>query len=38
MVETEMERTDQLLYQMIPREVADQLRSGVSTDHTCSVR
>ncbi|XP_074659880.1 soluble guanylate cyclase gcy-31-like isoform X2 [Tubulanus polymorphus] len=31
----EMKRTDQLLYQMIPRSVADRLRKGVDPVETC---
>ena len=37
-LDEEMKRTDQLLYQMIPRTVADRLRKGEPALNTCEVR
>ncbi|XP_049522773.1 LOW QUALITY PROTEIN: soluble guanylate cyclase 88E-like [Dermacentor silvarum] len=34
-LDIEMKRTDELLYQMIPKTVADQLRSGETSVNTC---
>ncbi|CAN8004282.1 unnamed protein product, partial [Ixodes pacificus] len=34
-LDIEMKRTDELLYQMIPKAVADQLRSGETSVNTC---
>ncbi|XP_064635394.1 soluble guanylate cyclase 88E-like isoform X2 [Lineus longissimus] len=34
-LDMEMKRTDQLLYQMIPKSVADRLRSGEAAMNTC---
>nr|XP_037277810.1 soluble guanylate cyclase 88E-like isoform X1 [Rhipicephalus microplus] len=34
-LDVEMKRTDELLYQMIPKTVADQLRSGETSVNTC---
>ena len=36
-LDTEMKRTDQLLYQMIPKAVADRLRQGEPAMNTCQV-
>lgn len=36
-LDTEMKRTDSLLYQMIPKQVADRLRSGEPAISTCEV-
>ncbi|KAH7968612.1 hypothetical protein HPB52_010124 [Rhipicephalus sanguineus] len=36
-LDVEMKRTDELLYQMIPKTVADQLRSGETSVNTCQV-
>ena len=36
-LDEEMKRTDQLLYQMIPRTVADRLRKGEPALNTCEV-
>ena len=36
-LDTEMKRTDQLLYQMIPKSVADRLRRGEAAMATCEV-
>ena len=36
-LDQEMKRTDQLLYQMIPKQVADRLRSGEPSVSTCEV-
>lgn len=33
-----MRRTDELLYQMIPRTIADRLRAGEPAVETCQVR
>lgn len=33
----EMKRTDSLLYQMIPKTVADRLRKGEAAVNTCEV-
>ena len=33
-----MKRTDQLLYQMIPKAVADRLRQGEPAMNTCQVK
>ena len=33
----ERQRTDQLLYQLLPKTVADQLRKGTSAVATCEV-
>ena len=37
-VDEEMRRTDELLYQMIPRTIADRLRAGEAAVNTCQVR
>ena len=37
MLDDEMKRTDALLYQMIPKPVADRLRSGEPSVDTCQV-
>lgn len=37
-LDAEMKRTDSLLYQMIPKQVADRLRSGEPAISTCEVR
>lgn len=37
-LDAEMRKTDQLLYQMIPKSVADRLRSGEPSVSTCEVR
>ena len=37
-MDREMQRTDELLYQMIPKSVADRLRKGESAMSTCQVR
>lgn len=36
-LDMEMKKTDQLLYQMIPKTVADRLRSGEPAVSTCEV-
>ena len=36
-LDKEMQKTDKLLYSMIPRTVADRLRSGDLTVNTCEV-
>ena len=36
-LDEEMRRTDSLLYQMIPRSVADRLRKGEPALNTCEV-
>ncbi|XP_046748262.1 soluble guanylate cyclase 88E isoform X4 [Diprion similis] len=36
-LDAEMKRTDELLYQMIPKQVADRLRNGESPIDTCEV-
>ena len=37
-LDQEMKKTDQLLYQMIPKKVADRLRSGEPAMNLCEVR
>ena len=37
-LDAEMKRTDSLLYQMIPKQVADRLRRGEPAITTCQVR
>ncbi|MEW8486581.1 MAG: hypothetical protein AB2705_15480 [Candidatus Thiodiazotropha sp.] len=37
-LDAEMKRTDSLLYQMIPKPVADRLRRGEPAISTCEVR
>jgi guanylate cyclase len=34
----EMKKTDLLLYQMIPKKIADRLRSGEKAENLCEVR
>lgn len=36
-LDVEMKRTDQLLYQMIPKKIADRLRSGEPVMNLCEV-
>jgi len=36
-LDEEMRRTDELLYQMIPKQVADRLRRGENPIDTCEV-
>lgn len=36
-LDDEMRRTDELLYQMIPKQVADRLRNGENPIDTCEV-
>ncbi|XP_071955828.1 soluble guanylate cyclase 88E-like [Antedon mediterranea] len=36
-LDIEMKKTDSLLYQMIPKTVADKLRSGVPSTNTCEI-
>ena len=36
-LDIEMKRTDELLYQMIPKQVADRLRRGEAAVDTCQV-
>ncbi len=36
-LDIEMKRTDSLLYQMIPKAVADRLRNGEPAVNTCEV-
>jgi guanylate cyclase, other len=36
-LDVEMKKTDQLLYQMIPRKIADRLRLGESLMNMCEV-
>lgn len=38
LLDQEMKRTDELLYQMIPKQVADRLRRGENPIDTCEVR
>ena len=38
LLDDEMRRTDELLYQMIPKEVANRLRRGTNPVDTCEVR
>jgi guanylate cyclase len=37
-LDEEMRRTDELLYQMIPKQVADRIRRGENPVDTCKVR
>lgn len=37
-LDVEMKKTDLLLYQMIPKKIADQLRSGEKAASLCEVR
>ena len=37
-LDKEIKRSDDLLYQMIPRATADQLRKGESVNSICKVR
>ena len=37
-LDTEMKKTDLLLYQMIPKKIADRLRSGEKPVNLCEVR
>ena len=37
-LDSEMKKTDKLLYQMIPKKIADQLRSGKKAADLCEVR
>ena len=37
-LDLEMQKTDKLLYNMIPRSVADRLRKGDLAVNTCEVR
>ena len=37
-LDVEMKKTDQLLYQMIPKKVADRLRSGEPVMNLCEVK
>ena len=37
-LDVEMKKTDMLLYQMIPRKIADRLRSGEKAANLCEVR
>ena len=36
-LDAEMKRTDLLLYQMIPKNIADRLRNGEKPEHICEV-
>ena len=36
-LDVEMKRTDQLLYQMIPKKIADRLRAGEAVMNLCEV-
>ena len=36
-IDAEIKKTDMLLYQMIPKSVADNLRAGAPTISTCEV-
>lgn len=36
-LDAEMKRTDELLYQMIPKQVADRIRRGENPVDTCEV-
>lgn len=36
-LDVEMKKTDLLLYQMIPRKIADRLRSGEKAANLCEV-
>ncbi len=36
-LEAEMKKTDMLLYQMIPRKIADRIRSGEHVMNLCEV-
>ncbi len=37
-LDSEMKKTDQLLYQMIPKKIADRLRSGEAVMNLCEVK
>jgi guanylate cyclase len=37
-LDVEMKKTDLLLYQMIPKKIADRLRSGEKAANICEVR
>jgi guanylate cyclase len=37
-LDAEMKKTDLLLYQMIPKKIADRLRSGENAENICEVR
>jgi len=37
-LDVEMKKTDILLYQMIPKKIADRLRSGERASNLCEVR
>jgi len=37
-LDVEMKKTDLLLYQMIPKKIADRLRSGEKAANLCEVR
>jgi guanylate cyclase len=37
-LDVEMKRTDQLLYQMIPKKIADRLRNGEALMNICEVK
>ena len=37
-LDVEMKKTDTLLYQMIPKKIADQLRSGEKAANLCEVK
>ena len=37
-LDAEMKKTDLLLYQMIPKKIADRLRSGEKAANLCEVR
>jgi guanylate cyclase len=37
-LDTEMKKTDLLLYQMIPKKIADRLRNGENAANLCEVR
>lgn len=37
-LDAEMKRTDLLLYQMIPKKIADRLRTGEKASNLCEVR
>ena len=36
-LDAEMKKTDLLLYQMIPKKIADRLRSGEKAENICEV-
>ena len=37
-LDTEMKKADQLVYQMIPKKIADRLRAGENVMNLCEVK